>query len=93
MILRMMETHGASNADVTENGCRALRNLASGNDDNKKSIGEAGGIAMILNTMEVHGASNASVAKQGCGALWSLASTPTTKRGSQRRVALLSFSA
>ena len=64
---------GASNASVAEAGCRALMNLIHNNADNRKRIGEAGGIAMILSMMEVHGASNAEVAKQGCWALSNLA--------------------
>ena len=57
-----------------------MRNLpVAYNDDNKKSIGEAGGIAMILRMMEVHGASHAGVAEYGCGALWNLAANAENK--------------
>ena len=49
-----------------------IKILAYSNADNKKRIGEAGGIAMILNMMDVHGASNADVANYGCNALWNL---------------------
>ena len=80
MILRMMEVHGASNAEVAEKGCAALMNLANNNADNRKRIGEAGGIAMILSMMEQHGESNATVAEEGCGALWLLACIADNKR-------------
>ena len=79
MILSMMKEHGASNAGVAEYACGALSSL-SFNDDNKKRIGEAGGIAMILRMMEVHGASNAGVAEKGCGALYNLALNADNKR-------------
>jgi hypothetical protein len=72
MILKMMETHGESNAQVAEYGCRALANLAM-NADNCKSIGEKGGIDMLLKMMERHGNSNAQVAEYGCLALARLA--------------------
>ena len=55
-------------------------NLACNNDDNKKRIGEAGGIAIILRMLEVHGESNAGVAEEGCGALWNLAERYDNKR-------------
>ena len=70
---------GTSNAKVAEEGCAALKSL-SYNDDNRKRIGEVGGIAMILRMMEMHGASNAEVAKQGCGALSSLSFNANNKR-------------
>jgi hypothetical protein len=63
---------GASNAEVAENGCFALTNLAV-DVDNQKRITEAGGIAMILRMLDVHGESNAGVARDGCGALANLA--------------------
>ena len=76
----MMVEHGEESAGVAEKGCGVLRWLANGNADNKKRIGEAGGIDMILSMMEVHGAANAEVASRGCGALWSLAFNNDYKR-------------
>ena len=54
-------------------------NLAANNDDNKKRIGEAGGIAVILRMLDVQGASNADVAEKGCGALLNLADNADNK--------------
>ena len=45
IILSTMKEHGSSNASVAQNGCGVLWHLASSNTDNKKSIGETGGIA------------------------------------------------
>ena len=63
---------GASSAVVAKAGCSALTRLTV-DVDNRKRIGEAGGIAMILSTMEKHGASSAEVAQYGCAALSTLA--------------------
>ena len=73
-------TEASNTGTVADYGCAALASLACNNADNKKSIAEAGGIAMILSMMEQHGVSNAEVAKTGCWALWNLiADAPNTE--------------
>ena len=49
--------------NMQKNGCMALLNLAT-NDDNNKTIAKLGGIKVILDAMKRHEA-NADVQKQG----------------------------
>ena len=81
MILRVMEMHRASNAEVAKNGCGALGTLAV-NGENQKSIEEKGGIAMSLRMMKKHGESNAGVAENGCSVLLKLAYNNTDNQKS-----------
>ena len=57
-IIKLMETK-RDKTIVQRNGCGALQNLAS-NDDNKKTIAKMGGIKVILDAMKRH-ESNADV--------------------------------
>ena len=79
MLVEMIGEHGERNAEVAKNGLASLWNLAANNADNKKRIGEAGGVAIVLRMLEVHGESSAGVAKRGCGALLNLAANAENK--------------
>ena len=71
MILRMLDVHGASNADVAKNGCAALWSLAHNNADNKNKILAANGVSMV-ERMKSTWASNEGVQTNANGALGKL---------------------
>jgi len=73
-----MRRHAGS-ANVQEWGCKALTNLANGNAESQRKVGEQGGIELVLKAMRGH-AGSAKVQVRGCEALTCLACGESSKR-------------
>jgi hypothetical protein len=65
-------------AEVQEEACGTMKNLARGNADNAVTISAAGGIEAIVAAMTVHTGS-AGVQEQACDALDNLADYPSLR--------------
>jgi hypothetical protein len=61
------------NKDVARIGCQAIKELASGNEENTAELGRLGACEAIVYAIRTHGATDSIVAQYGCGAVRNLA--------------------
>ena len=72
VVVAALRRFGGEDAEVAEQGCAALMNLAGNNADNRKAIASAGGVEVVVSALRAHGEGHAGVADQGCWALCNL---------------------
>jgi len=73
-VVAAMQAH-ASQAEVQEQGCLAVSNLAA-NCDNKTAVANAGDIRVVIAAMQTH-AGHTGIQEEGCGVLFNMGRSDT----------------